>query len=490
MFGEHGLTQQFLLRDGQPEPNSTVSFSQMLMDEHLRKVVATVFAHNFPNGIRPNSIIDTNRLKLCCLALDCRISLELSDIPLILESLGVRHGDKVYMVSAESKKKIFDLMQQLIRKGNQLFFYSELYDIHANLLLDMNIFSVKLLKSVLQEIQPNLCFKSKYCLLNNFVSIENEVLRCFSESHCLSHEQLKSMLPYVPIDTIRQMLSKIGEFINIGRGLYTHINNIALYEDECLVAREKLKAEITNSAYVSLVSADLQHSFAMNPHFSAGVVRYAFFQRYLANEHERRGSIVTARGVPINHKVAIREFIKSHKRLTLESLVTFEKDLTGGFHSVSLFIAHDYMVRTNADTFVNDSEISFDVVATDEMLKLFFDSDVIPLQAVTSFTSFPHIDGYSWNWFLLESFCRRFSNEFSYQCLSVNNKNVGALYRKGQAFSDYIDILAYAVVKANVNLTENDIGDFLFEKRYIAVRSNSLKKVLEKSQFLSERGVM
>ena len=460
------------------------------IDAHLRGIVTAVLARNFPNGIRPNSIIDTNKLKSCCVAQDGNISIEAADIPLILENLGVRHGDKVYVVSTENRQQLYDLMQELVTNGNRLFFYSELYDVHDNLLQGMNIFSSQLLKSILQETLPNVHFKSKYCLSNAYTTIEDEVFRCFTETHLLTHVQLKEMLPYIPASTLRQTLSRIGDYINVGRGVYTHAKYIALDEEECLVAKDRLETEISNNTYATLASAELPHSIATNSNINASVVRYGFFQRYLVDKYERRGSIVTLKGTPINNKAAIREFCVSHKRLSLESLTAFEHELTGGFHSVSLFVAYDCMVRVDADYFASDSEIIFDVVATDAAIELFFYDTVIPLQAVTSFTSFPHIEGYAWNWFLLESYCRRFSMKFAFQCLSVNNRNVGALFRKGQPFEDYPDVLAYAVIKANVALNESDVGDFLFEKRYVAARTSSLQKVVQKAQLLSERGVM
>jgi len=99
------------------------------------------------------------------------------------------------------------------------------------------------------------------------------------------------------------------------------------------------------------------------------------------------------------------------------------------------------------------------------------------------------MDGYQWNLFLLESYCRRFSRAFKYQCLSVNSRSVGAIFRKAAGFADYTDVLAAAVVVAGVELTEKAVGDFLFESGYVARRTGAITDVIAKVRVLRERRV-
>ena len=171
----------------------------------------------------------------------------------------------------------------------------------------------------------------------------------------------------------------------------------------------------------------------------------------------------------------------------MDELLEFEKEINGRIHNQSLFVAYDTMVRVDKDTFIGDSEISFDTETTDNALSLFVHTDVISLQSVTSFTSFPYIDGYPWNWYLLESYCKRFSKRFMYQCLSVNSRNVGAVFRKSAGFIDYIDVLATAVAASNIELNDKVVGNYLFERRYIAKRTGAVSKVVAKARILRER---
>lgn len=87
----------------------------------------------------------------------------------------------------------------------------------------------------------------------------------------------------------------------------------------------------------------------------------------------------------------------------------------------------------------------------------------------------------------IESYCRRFSKLFGFQCLSVNSKNVGAIYRKESGFTDYIEVLATAVADSDVDLKERTIGDFLFESGYVARRTDIIADVIAKARILRER---
>ena len=137
-----------------------------------------------------------------------------------------------------------------------------------------------------------------------------------------------------------------------------------------------------------------------------------------------------------------------------------------------MLVAYDTMIRVDKEHFVSDSEISFDIEATDNALLLFVSKDVIPLKAVTSFSSFPYISGYPWNLYLLESYCKRFSRLFNCQCLSVNSRNVAAIFRRSSGFMDYIDVLANAVAASNVELDIKIVGAY-FSKWIFAQRTSA-----------------
>ena len=266
----------------------------------------------------------------------------------------------------------------------------------------MHIFSSELLRTILSEISPSLWYYKNYCQTDKNTTIESEILRCFETAISLSCDQLKDRLPYVPIASIRQVLAQNSNFIWVSTGVYTHISKIEFDKAECYEACAKIEEAVSSHGFASLASLDVWASVELNPVLSEFAVKNGLFQAYLADRYEKRGNIVTKKGTVLNSVAVFEDFCRSHNRLALDELFNYEKEINGGVHSQSLFVAYDNMVRTDRDTFVADNEIQFDVDATDNALALFVHGDVIPLQMVTSFTSFPYIDGYPWNWFLLK----------------------------------------------------------------------------------------
>jgi hypothetical protein len=379
-----------------------------------------------------------------------------------------------------------ELLDHLISEYNRLYYFDEFYDVHADFLQEVHIFSPELLKTVLSNFLPLLHYSKSCFSTKNSVTVESEILRCYETVVCLSYEQLKTKLPYVSIDKIKQTLAQNSDFVWVKTGVYTHTSKIEIDESERYSAEGKVEADIAKYGYASLVSLDISTSIELNPELSETAVKNGLFQVCLADRYEKRGNIITLKGTTLNSVAVFEDYCLTHGRLTLDELLIFEKEINGGVHSQSLFVAYDTMVRVNKGTFVNDEKITFDVEATDNALVLFVSTDVIPLRAVTSFTSFPYIDGYTWNLYLLESYCKRFSKLFKYQCLSVNSRNVGAIFRKSGAFTDYIEVLAAAVISAGITLSERVVGNFLFEHGYVAQRTRAIQKVIERVQQLKK----
>jgi hypothetical protein len=273
----------------------------------------------------------------------------------------------------------------------------------------------------------------------------------------------------------------------VNTGLYSHISKIELDEGERKAACDIVKREIAERGFASLSSIDVSTSIELNPTISETALLNALFQVCFADGYEKRGKIITRKGDTLNALAILKDYCLSNDCLTLEELQEFEKEISGYSGVVSLTAAYEVMVRVDKNTFVSDSEISFDVKAVDDALSLFVHANVIPLQSVTSFTSFPYIDGCSWNLYLLESFCKRFSQQFIYLSLSVNNQNVGAICRKSIKFTDYLDALVSVVAISDIELTEEAVGNYLFESKYIARKTGSVQEIVEKARILRER---
>lgn len=173
--------------------------------------------------------------------------------------------------------------------------------------------------------------------------------------------------------------------------------------------------------------------------------------------------------------------------MTADELLAFAKNLDT-VPSVVVGIAYETMVRVDKNFFVKDALIKFDVDGIYEALSVFVNGKIISLRAVTSFTGFPPVAGYSWNLFLLESFLRKFSRRYTYHTPAPNSANVGAIYPKSMKFKGYLDVQAAVVLQENVPLEKSAIENFLVGQGFRKMRIDKVnQRIIARAQEISNR---
>ena len=155
-------------------------------------------------------------------------------------------------------------------------------------------------------------------------------------------------------------------------------------------------------------------------------------------------------------------------------------------YPVVIDAASSIMIRIDRDTYVSDDQLSFDVTKIDSILDVIIDG-YIGLREVNSFGLFPFC-GQSWNLFLLESYCRRFSKKYTYRCITANNRNAGVIISK-EIEMDYLQIMTNAVARSSCALNEDDVLRFLVDAGYILRRNNSyVAQLISDAKEIRERG--
>lgn len=450
--------------------------------EDVRERILALLEKHFSNGIRPNSVIDLNRLKKFYREMSGEEIPE-GDISALLSAMGIHVGGKVCIVTPSAREGLEELLCRAVSEGHRLFYYDTFLDVHLSVLQTMNIHSPEQLAAVMKTL-PTGMICTKTCFCAEKTDLETEVSRCFESKSCLSYEQLQKSLPYVPLANIKSVLQN-GDYVWVREGTYADVHFLEIDESDGHSARAAADREIAAQGFSSLVSMEISMSLELNPDLSESAVRSGLYQKYLASSYDRRGNILTPKGTTMSSMDILRKYCLSHDSVTLEELQEVERELNGYSDKLALFAANEIAVRVNKDLYVRD--MVFDVDAIDIAIGLFCTKDVISIRDVTSFASFPNLEGYSWNLYLLESFCRRFSNLFQYQCLAVNSRNVGAIFRKSAGFSDYAEVMASAVFSSGIPLKGKDVGDFLFENGYVARRTNTIDNVIAIVQKMKER---
>ena len=459
------------------------------VDAQLAERLIHIADTQFPNGLRKASPVEMARLRRYFLAAYPGEALpEDLDLEAVIAREAVVFQGRYYVVSDRTKDLICSIVSGQTALGHQIFYYEALYERHMEPLQASHIFVADVLRAMLERLLPQYSYHRSYFTAARGASLEAEITRCFEGAASLTYAQLEEALPYVPLEKIKHMLAVRPQFIWVRTGEYVLADGIRLDEEESRLAEASMLEDVERQGFSSLANQSFAVSLSRSPTLSECALREAFYQRRLSGRYDRQGGIIYEKGASFQLRQVLEAFCLEHDALTASELHAFEADITGGQYRRAMAAAYDTMVRVSRDLFVRTELVHFDVEQTDAALALFAAGRVIPLRAVTSFTSFPYVEGYSWNLYLLESFCRRFSKKYRFDCLSINSVNAGAVYPADRRFESYTDVMAEAVAAAAIPLYPDDVSRFLKSSGYVARRTDAAGEVIVKAQAVINQG--
>ena len=239
--------------------------------------------------------------------------------------------------------------------------------------------------------------------------------------------------------------------------------------------------------YASIARLPFGEIKERNYDLSVIAVHNAVFRICLSDKFDKSGKIITRKGDTLDALTIMKDYCRNIEKCSLDDLLNYVKELTGEVHHwISMEAGYAVLVRIDKDTYVADKFVQFDAKAVDSAIELFIEGDYLPLKSFTTFGSFPDC-GHTWNLFLLESYCRRFSRKFRFDTVWVNSRNAGAVIRKSCRL-DYTEIMTDAVAKAGITLKNSVVGQFLYENGYTG-RSTTAKvcEIIEKAKAIQKR---
>ena len=441
----------------------------------------------FPHGIRPASIIDINKLKRVYQAkFDEEIPDEV-DLTALLTSAGLTSGEKVYFLTDDQKLNLRNLIIGIIEEGYRVIFYSELLSLHSELFESCHIYECSLMRTVLKNILPEYIYKAEWMLVDQYANEVDEITKAFGDDVVLTYQQLKSRCPYLTLGDIKWALSRSDKFVWSSPETYAQTDLIELDQNEVSEIVNRIVPLINSEGYFSLAQLPIEESCAMNPYVSSNAVRDAIYIRFLSNQFTRNGLIVKRPEIHLSTYQLLETWLNGLEQVTLFEIENYEHELTGHHLVLGIEAASNVMVRIDHDHYVSDASIHFEVEAVDHAISLFVGERIIPISAITSYTSFPEVPGYIWNLYLVESFLRRFSKRFRIDGGPAQMSYVGGVYSVARRFENYADLLAHAVLQDSVSLTEEAIGHYLTERKYILRRGEIVRRTLERAKILNEQ---
>ena len=454
-----------------------------LLNNRIIEIVTT----GFPNGIRPSSIIDTNKLKRLYLS---RFGEEITpevELSSMLVQMGIRDGEKVYILTDVQKQSLKNLVLEIFARGYNVIYYSELLFHHTEILESCHLFEMSLMRIVFSSILPDITCKKEKILKTRDAEEIKDIEYAYGETPLMNYHQIKERCPYLTLEAIRLMLSRSDLFVWSSSETFAQVKTIILDENEIQEIRETVIPRVLETGYFSLNRLRLDDSCALNPNISVSAIRDAMFIRHMMNQCDRCGLVATPKGKKATTVQLLEAWCHEHEEFAIKELEEYERELTGRHAILSINIAYNNKIRVDHDHFVSDKYVQFNVAAIDHAISLFVVDRIIPITAITSFTSFPDVPGYAWNLYLVDSFLRRFSACFSIEGGPAQRSYVGAICQKEHAFETYEDRLAHAVIQDDVPLNENSVGRYLKDNKFILRRNEIVNRVLEKARYLREQ---
>lgn len=450
------------------------------IDSFFTEKLTQVLLKYFSNGYRLNSPIEMARFR--SFAVDALLEKPLlSDDGLrrYIAACGTAYEGKVYAVPAQTKERIKELAEEYFARGAQVIFFAEFYAKNENWLFEASVVSEGMLAGILRKLFPKLSFTQVYFGYTDasvFAVLESEILRVWNEDVLLTYEQLAGRLQYVPLERIKYALSQNRGFIWNSAGTFSHISRIEITGEKREAIRTAAERGCNARGYISITDLPFDEIKDRNYELSVTAVHNAIYRICLSDKFDKRGKIITRKGDVFDALTIMKEYCRTVDKCSLGDLLKYEKELTGEVHRwIPMEAGNTILVRIDKESYVADKYVYFNVDVIDEAIELFVECNYLPLKSFTTFGAFPDC-GQTWNLFLLESYCRRFSRKFRFDTPSVNSRNAGAVIRKSCGMN-YTEIMTEAVVNAGVPLKNTPVIAFLYENGYIG--RNTTAKVSE-----------
>ena len=452
-------------------PTTVVAAEPAEIQSGYRDGVEQLLKARFKYGFRLTSDMDIMRMRQFAEMAEIELPENDDTLKMLIAVVGFKVEDKVFVISDETIDFLKSVVEKYAGAGTQVFFYDALMVKEYDELMENQISSENMLKELLMKHCPGYTFSKNFMAVGpkqtEMEAVVSEVKRVWGEGLLRTFEELDEMLPMVPLDKIKYMLSYSDLFVWNSQETYAYVDNVVISDEEAdaIVGFVRSKCEI--NGFASLSDVPLGAIAEVNYELSNTALYAAIYNRVLHKKFTLNGKILTFPGKSLSAVFLVKTFCADKDECTFDELHEKVIELTGGTNRQIAFEAgYDTMIRIRQNRFVADRFVEFDIAAIDSLLDEIIDGDFTAIRGIATFAAFP-VCGQVWNHYLLESYCHRYSKKYRLSVMNYNDKNAGIIVKKSSRLK-YKDMLAIVASKADVPLTVESVGTYLCSAGYLA----------------------
>lgn len=444
----------------------------------VREVFFELVRKNFPGGVNPSSIIDRKKIsRLFPQCLCAGLSDYFADKETILnlaKSECVPVGEKFYAIDSAAKEFFTHVFAQLQDQGINAVSYKRLFAKYDQQLRLFGISSPEILAGYIQSALSLPCAES-FFRLNPAESIDSEIQNRLSNRDYVPYGELPALFLFIEEDLVVEVALRHGDFRKLKNEALFRASSLRFEEDEWQRELQKIRKNVRDNGFASLESLDLTQSYDKYPDLPEDAFRVALEEELDAANLYIKGPTIIERGSDNSLSGLIRQFCRKAKHFSIHDI---ESEFNVNLKTLNYLMdaLQNNAIQIDQDNFVSTKGVYFDVAATDELIAELSQGQPATVLSFSSFSLFPAFSDYTWNHYLLQSFCIHASRVFSLVRPAPNNARIGIVFDKERYKNKkYYELAAIRALYDKVHPEQQSLAIYLkkngfFERlRYSAV---------------------
>mgnify|MGYP000202440082 CR=1 FL=1 len=452
--------------------------------------VTRILSVKYKYGFRIGSPIEMMKIRNYAEAENLKLPLSDEELEKEILAAGVTIDGKVYVLRKELLEGLAAIIDEIFETGVVVIFLSSFAEKQSEWLEEHHITSETLLKEVLKRCKPSL-----YCGQNIITqgvrmteheAVVSEIHRVAGSDAIVWVTDLEEQLIYVPSEKIAWSLSASDEFVWISEGKYFRVSHFIYSDSEAENILSYVAEECESKGYASITDVPMGSIPEENYELSITALYSSIFNAILKEHYYLNGKILTKDQNGIDISVLLKAYCQDREECTVKEVMERAEELTGNINKqYSIIALYDTLIRADADRFVSEKSVNFNVDRIDKVLEEIIGNRFAPIRKVSTFALFPTC-GINWNHYLLESFCYRFSKKYRLSVLNYNDKNAGIIAAIDLPLT-YNEMLCEAAAMSDIDLEPEAVGEYLFTNGFTAKRKySSMPEIIEKANIIRE----